>query len=49
MINTVVRGYKKWSGYHRSVKELSMLSSRELSDLGISRNEIRAIARRAAV
>lgn len=49
MIDTVVRGYKKWAGYRRSVRELSMLSARELNDLGISRNEIYAVARRATV
>jgi uncharacterized protein YjiS (DUF1127 family) len=32
--------------YHETVRELSVLSDRELSDLGISRLEIASLARR---
>ncbi|WP_417683922.1 DUF1127 domain-containing protein [Roseibium sp.] len=49
MIDTVVRKYNNWVQYRRTVDELSRLSRRELSDLGISRNDIKFVARRAAV
>ncbi|WP_435169183.1 DUF1127 domain-containing protein [Falsirhodobacter sp. 1013] len=34
--------------YTRTVNELTALSGRELADIGISRSEIRAVARRTA-
>ena len=43
----IIGRYKDWRSYRRTVNELSMLSNRELSDLGISRGEIRFVARRA--
>ncbi|MCY1707485.1 DUF1127 domain-containing protein [Pannonibacter sp. SL95] len=48
MINTVVRKYNSWVNYRRTVEELSRLSNRELSDLGIGRGDIEFIARRAS-
>lgn len=47
MFDNVVRKYNSWVNYRRTVDELSSLSNRELSDLGINRNEIRFVARRA--
>lgn len=38
--------YNNWREYRKTVSELSSLSSRELSDLGISRCDIHAVARR---
>jgi uncharacterized protein YjiS (DUF1127 family) len=38
----------KYKRYNRTVKELMFLSDRELTDLGISRSDIRRIAREAA-
>ncbi len=35
-----------WRSYRRTVNELSALSDRELNDLGISRADIRFVARR---
>jgi uncharacterized protein YjiS (DUF1127 family) len=35
--------------YHEVVRVLSHLSDRELEDIGISRNEIDAVARQSAV
>lgn len=37
-----------WRRYRASVRELSMLSDRELADLGIGRAEIESIARKSA-
>jgi uncharacterized protein YjiS (DUF1127 family) len=38
----------RWSRYRQVSRELGMLSSRELSDLGISRGDIERIASQAA-
>ena len=43
----LIRNYRNWRRFRDTVKELSSLSNRELSDLGISRSEIEAVARRA--
>lgn len=49
MIDTVVRKYNSWVKYRRTVSELSRLSARELSDLGITRGDITFVARRTNV
>lgn len=36
-----------WQRYNRTVNELSALSNRELSDLGIARGDIHRVAREA--
>lgn len=36
---------RKWRKYRASVRELSRLSDRELSDLGIGRSDIEFVAR----
>ncbi|WP_082537308.1 MULTISPECIES: DUF1127 domain-containing protein [unclassified Aureimonas] len=41
------RTLRTWRQYRDTVSELNGLSQRELSDLGISRSEIPAIARQA--
>lgn len=38
--------YNNWREYRKTVNELSSLSSRDLTDLGIHRSDIVAIARR---
>jgi len=40
--------YRMWSRYYREVRELSQLSDRELTDIGVARSEIQAIAWRDA-
>lgn len=45
MFNTLVRKYNSWQQYRRTYDELSRLSNRELSDLGIGRGDIDFIAR----
>lgn len=42
---TILGNYKKWRAYRRTVDELSALSTRELNDLGISRSDIKSVAR----
>lgn len=44
----IVRSYSNWRRYRETLTELNRLSQRELSDLGISRTDIPAIARGAA-
>jgi len=43
----IVGRFKGWRAYRRTVSELSALSNRELSDLGISRSDIPFVARKA--
>ena len=43
----IMRNYRNWRRYRVTVTELGRLSNRELSDLGIVRSEIPAVARRA--
>ncbi len=40
----LIRLYRSWRNYERSVSELSRLDDRELADIGISRAEIAAVA-----
>ncbi|WP_082837017.1 DUF1127 domain-containing protein [Labrenzia sp. OB1] len=47
MFDTVRQKYSNWVSYRRAVDELSRLSTRELSDLGISRSDIKFVARRS--
>ncbi|MBO6509295.1 MAG: DUF1127 domain-containing protein [Roseibium sp.] len=48
MFDTVRQKYSSWVSYRRAVDELSRLSTRELNDLGISRSEIKFVARRSS-
>lgn len=43
----IVGKFKDWRAYRRTVNELSALSTRELTDLGITRADIPFVARRA--
>ena len=43
----LIRIYRNWRLYRETVVELGRLSNRELSDLGISRGEIRSVARKS--
>lgn len=42
---SVVRTVNNWINYRRAVNELGRLNSRALQDLGISRDDIHAVAR----
>ncbi|RWD12833.1 MAG: DUF1127 domain-containing protein [Mesorhizobium sp.] len=43
----LIRNYRNWRRYRDTVSELSRLSNRELTDLGISRSDIPYVARNA--
>ncbi|MER9002694.1 DUF1127 domain-containing protein [Mesorhizobium sp. M0862] len=45
----LIRNYRNWRVYRDTVTELGRLSNRQLHDLGIVRNEIKIIARRATI
>ena len=37
--------FKKWAAYQQTVRELTALDNRQLTDLGITRTDIQRIAR----
>ena len=41
------QSFNNWRKYRHTCSELSRMSDRELFDIGISRSEIRSIARRS--
>jgi uncharacterized protein YjiS (DUF1127 family) len=43
----IARSYKNWRTYRNTLLELDRLSNRDLADLGISRADIRSVARSA--
>jgi len=43
----LVRNFRNWRRYRETVTELNRLSNNELADLGINRNDIHAVARKA--
>lgn len=43
----IVRTYRNWRRYRETVSELAQLSNRELADLGIPREDIGRVAKRA--
>jgi len=43
----MARSFSNWRKYRQTVNELSRMNARELQDLGISRSEIRTVARAA--
>ena len=43
----ISRAYNNWVKYRQTVTELGRMSNRELADLGIARQDIRAVARQA--
>lgn len=43
----IVGRYNRWRRYRRTVRELTGLSNRDLTDLGINRSDIRRVARGA--
>lgn len=45
---TIADEFRNWRRYRSTVAELNRLSNRELSDLGIHRADIRAVARQSA-
>ena len=43
----LIRNYRNWRRYRETVSELSRLSNRELTDLGIARGDIHRVARKS--
>ena len=43
----LIRNYRNWRAYRDTVSELDRLSNRQLHDLGIVRDQIKTIARKA--
>jgi uncharacterized protein YjiS (DUF1127 family) len=41
------KSFANWRTYRNTVAELNQLSNRELSDLGLARGDINAVARQA--
>ena len=44
LLAKLIRLYRSWRNYERSLSELSRLDDRELADIGITRAEIPAVA-----
>ena len=44
MFANIVRLFRQWKRYNRSLTELSRLGDRELADIGISRSDIQRVA-----
>lgn len=47
MTMNLIRNYRNWRVYRETVTELGRLSNRQLHDLGIVRDEIKIVARKA--
>ena len=43
----LIRNYRNWRVYRDTVTELGRLSNRQLQDLGIVRDQIKTVARKA--
>jgi uncharacterized protein YjiS (DUF1127 family) len=48
-LKTVTEKLKAWSRYREAIRQLSQLSDHELSDIGIGRGDIEAVAKRPVV
>ena len=44
MFLAIIRFIQSWKDYHAALRELSLLSDRELADVGISRSDIPRVA-----
>jgi uncharacterized protein YjiS (DUF1127 family) len=44
LLSNILRFLRRWRRYDASLRELSRLGDRELSDIGISRSEIPRVA-----
>ncbi|GGA55748.1 DUF1127 domain-containing protein [Nitratireductor aestuarii] len=45
---SLIQNIRNWRRYRETVNELSRLSNRELSDLGLARSDIPYVARKAS-
>ena len=46
IIHALFERLRRWALYRNTVRELSVLSDRDLSDLGINRSDIEYVARK---
>jgi len=46
-ISTLKSNFRRWARIRNTIRELSSLSDRDLNDLGISRSDIRFVAKRS--
>jgi len=46
ILKNMIKKYKNFKLYDRTVDELSALNDKELKDIGISRSEIKSVAKR---
>jgi uncharacterized protein YjiS (DUF1127 family) len=47
ILGRIARAWENFQAYHTTLAELRALSDRQLSDLGLSRARLRAVARQA--
>ncbi|MCP8939335.1 DUF1127 domain-containing protein [Alsobacter sp. SYSU M60028] len=47
-VDRLAKRLRNWTRYRTTVRELSQLTDRDLSDLGINRSEIRFVAKKHA-
>ncbi|MBB4124506.1 MULTISPECIES: DUF1127 domain-containing protein [Martelella] len=45
---SMAHSFNNWMKYRQTVSELNRMNNRELADLGINREDIRRVARKAA-
>lgn len=43
----LIRKFRNWRAYRLTVEELGQLSNRQLADMGLRRDDIQSVARRA--
>lgn len=43
----LIRKFRNWRAYRLTVEELGQLSNRQLADMGLRRDDIHSVARRA--
>ena len=48
MLSHLIRLFRSWRAYERSLSELSRLGDRELADIGLTRSDIPRIAWQSA-
>jgi uncharacterized protein YjiS (DUF1127 family) len=48
LLSHVVSALRAWGRYNATVRELSLLTDRELADLGLTRSQISTVAHRCA-
>ncbi|TPW30473.1 DUF1127 domain-containing protein [Martelella alba] len=45
---SMARSFNNWMKYRQTVSELNRMSGRDLADLGVNREDIRRVARKAS-